>query len=493
MFRKGKKITAMIVLIVMVATTAIPTSANMGGYLNNLVTQMKGLAPKAYEGQERGYFVGGSASVRWGFQDRPLVSFTPPSLKVGCSGIDIVMGGFSYLNFEHLVQKLQAILAAAPGFAFRIALKTLCEACDNVLASLENISTAINSLNVDSCQASKAIGAWAGGELAKAIGHDSSSGSSSSWFASQTKAIKDATNTWKTFIKDYAGMYDCASLAPNSEEARKCLEQVGRVSFLAPLMAQAFGKINTSEFPFEGIFRARYGDVYQDKNEVNKENIPKIIRDPGCYDKADNNYILIDGMVSGQYKIKTTPSPENAGCADIDDPNQGLEYKVGEILKSLTGKIKSGATPDTNEINLINAARIPIYRLLSLAILVDRIGGTQEILTENFVDSFKRPIAYDIAWSASSTVNRVAKNLLDAARAEKDNLDQNTVQTMQEIITSIGKEIDEGYKKTDREWQILKEKLGELTAREVQMKATIYQELAKNKLLDSYVFAKGLR
>lgn len=491
---RWKKVTAVIVIAVMITTIAIPTQANMGNYLNDLMSQMKGLQPKAYEGQSRGYFVGGSASVRWGFENEPLVSFTPPSLKVGCSGIDIVMGGFSYLNFEYLVQKLQAILSAAPAFAFKIALKTLCEACDNVLTSLENIANAINQLNVDSCQAAKAVGAWAGTQLASAVGHGMSSGSETSWFTSQTEKLKDVTGGWKTWIQDWAGVYDCSVHAQGSQAYKECTKKIGQVSFLTPLMRQAFSKIEAANFPFEAVFRARFGDVYQDVNEANKENIPKVQVDPGCYDKASDGYALIEGMVVGKYKIKNQVSNTNANCETVDAPESGLEYKVEQVLKSIQDKIKSNAQLSTDEINLVNATRIPVYRLMSLAALVDRIGGSQDILKENFINVLKKPIAIDIAWSASSTVSHVARNLLSASIGSKTGLLDDTVKSsMDTIISNISQEITRSDEIRKEAWQAVRDQLGDLAQKELRMQAFIYQELSKNKLLDSYVYAKGLR
>ena len=155
-----KKTLAICMIVMLMVSLSIPTSADMSNFLDRTMDQLKGVNLKSYEGQERGYLMGGSASVRFDQYEQPLISLTSPSLKVGCGGIDLIMGGFSYLNFEYLVQKFQSILSAAPAFAFQIALKTLCEGCADVLASLDSLVNQINNLNVNSCQASKAIGAW---------------------------------------------------------------------------------------------------------------------------------------------------------------------------------------------------------------------------------------------------------------------------------------------------------------------------------------------
>ena len=103
------------------------------GFVDDWITQKAETSPGYFEGQKRGYFTGGSFSARWPQTRDYLMSFEPPRLKFGCGGIDAFMGGFSFMNFEYLVQKLQRILQAAPAAAFDLALKNLCEPCSNVI------------------------------------------------------------------------------------------------------------------------------------------------------------------------------------------------------------------------------------------------------------------------------------------------------------------------------------------------------------------------
>ena len=69
-----------------------------------------------------------------------LFSAQAPRFKVGCGGIDLFMGGFSFLNVNYLVQKFQKILQAAPAMAFDLALSTLCQQCSNIMKSLEALA-----------------------------------------------------------------------------------------------------------------------------------------------------------------------------------------------------------------------------------------------------------------------------------------------------------------------------------------------------------------
>src|SRR6185369_4988461 len=114
-----------------------------------------------YEGAKRGYYTGGTFSARWPNGNDYPVTVTMPSIKSGCGGIDAFLGGFSFMNVDYLVQKLQNILSAAPAAAFDIALKTLAPQVADTIKSLEAITDRLNSLQLNDCKAAKALVATA--------------------------------------------------------------------------------------------------------------------------------------------------------------------------------------------------------------------------------------------------------------------------------------------------------------------------------------------
>jgi conjugative transfer pilus assembly protein TraH len=125
-----------------------------------------------FDTQARGYMTFGNARMRF---ESPLgtikpLSVTPPSVNVGCNGIDINLGGFSYIKGDELVNKLKSMSGAAASFFFEAALSTLCKDCLTILNKLEDFANAINGLGFDSCAAAKAVGTHFGakfGELVK--------------------------------------------------------------------------------------------------------------------------------------------------------------------------------------------------------------------------------------------------------------------------------------------------------------------------------------
>ncbi len=154
--KRGKMFSATVIAVLLVFLFGTVSNA---GFIDDWITQKAETSPGYMEGQKRGYFTGGSFSARWPMNKDYPVSFEAPRLNFGCGGIDAFMGGFSFMNFEYLVQKLQRILQAAPAAAFDLALKNLCEPCSNVIKTMNTMSDALNSLQLDDCKAGKVIAA----------------------------------------------------------------------------------------------------------------------------------------------------------------------------------------------------------------------------------------------------------------------------------------------------------------------------------------------
>lgn len=501
-----QKLTASILLIVFGVVLLVPSrasSGDMGGYMDSMLSQLQNLTPKSYEGQERGYFMGGSASVRFGFQQQPLVSFTPPSAKVGCSGIDLTMGGFSYLNFEHLVQKLQGILSAAPAFAFQAALGTLCEQCKDIVSSLEQMTNMINSLNVDSCKASAALGGWVGSQVGKSVSSSLSDGGSNSWFSELKTTMNDTANSFNKYVQSVTGDVDYWACIGQGGSEKTCSSKHGKITFTVPLMTQIFtdySQVSQGLRDAETIFRAYYGDVYQPGADAHKaqdpngKSIPDIKGDPGCVTDGD----LITGLVEGSYYVKPRNDEESnsPNCTLVQDEQMGLNYKVKAIMKKLVENIRAGTKPSNDEIALINFSRIPIYRLIALGVLVEKIGGDQDkLLTTQFADMVSVPVAYDIAYNIVNYADTAVAKTATAVKAGK--ADNDPTGASPALVAGIVERIDKALASSralvNNAWTVFESSYGRAYEREQKMQEFVYTHLQKNKLLDSYLYAKGLR
>ena len=157
-----KKIRSLAVLTIAIAslggTVAFANFAD--DWASNMTTNST--SASFYQGSQRGYFTGGSFSARWKQSNDNLVTISKPRIKSGCGGIDAFLGGFSFLDTDYLVNKLQRILSAAPAAAFDIALKTLAPQVSATIKELEAIVDKLNNLQLDDCKAAKALVATVG-------------------------------------------------------------------------------------------------------------------------------------------------------------------------------------------------------------------------------------------------------------------------------------------------------------------------------------------
>lgn len=104
-----------------------------------------------------------------------ILSLNAPSFSAGCGGIDIGLGGISFIRFDELINNLKAIMKNAGGYAFKLALSTFCKQCESILNDLQGIADAINSLNMDSCAAAERLTNYA----AEKLGFDQQNGGGS--------------------------------------------------------------------------------------------------------------------------------------------------------------------------------------------------------------------------------------------------------------------------------------------------------------------------
>lgn len=109
------------------------------------------------QGQTMDMATGGSLFMRMPNKTYQLASVTPPSWNAGCGGIDLFMGGFSFINKEQFVAMLRNIGSNALGYGFKLAIQNLCPTCDNVMQALQATAQQINRLNMDSCETAKGL------------------------------------------------------------------------------------------------------------------------------------------------------------------------------------------------------------------------------------------------------------------------------------------------------------------------------------------------
>lgn len=144
-----------------------------------------------------------------------IVDIIPPVANAGCGGIDIQLGGLSFVSFSALKDNFQSLMSnaggAALGYAFQLALSTLCKECSTLLNDLQNLANAINSLNFDACSVISGFG----DELASKVlntnikdgkyadYNNAKQESSGGWLDSTASFLGGKINSITNAVKDY--------------------------------------------------------------------------------------------------------------------------------------------------------------------------------------------------------------------------------------------------------------------------------------------------
>jgi conjugative transfer pilus assembly protein TraH len=341
-----------IIAIAMAAALAALPTNGLGSWMDDWFDQKVSQSPSYFEGQKRGYLQGGSFSARWPTHTDSLMTVQPPTIKAGCGGIDVFTGGIGFLDFEYLVQKLQRVLQSAPGYAFQIGLKVLCEKCSSALEWITGISDALNGLQLDECKAGKALVAYAAKdlpqnekiktELAGALADfQLSTGAASSW-----KKIQDLLSSDEGKVDLHIG--DIKNLTAG------CPSDLQAVFFQAgSLLEHVGGRLN---YPADHIalIRGIIGDI-----KISGDyGLPQAQSIPPCAQNGNDPY---DALVSGTIYIR---SDINSACTQSSDLNGSAAMRIQNMMISIAQKIENGQALTVEESNFIDANPLSIQLVL---------------------------------------------------------------------------------------------------------------------------------
>ena len=146
-----KALTKVLTIGVVVLFFAPAANADLQDGLNSMFMST-GSEPQIYQSQRRLGFDMGTLRLRAPISTFNLVNLTPPTVRAGCGGIDLYGGSFSFINEEQFRQMIRQIGANALGYAFKLALASMCDLCDGIISGLQDVSDKLTQMQVDSCR-----------------------------------------------------------------------------------------------------------------------------------------------------------------------------------------------------------------------------------------------------------------------------------------------------------------------------------------------------
>lgn len=175
-FRRKQWTGALAALALVGSTIANPASADVGSSMDAFLGDLGGASnvtgPTAFEGQSAGYYSLGNVWTRFPQKTTNIANLQLPRARAGCGGIDIFAGSFSFINASEIVALLKAVANNSIGFAFSLAIDTVCPECSKIMQEFSQKAQLMNNLNINSCEMAQGLvgGVWPKGDLAdKAI------------------------------------------------------------------------------------------------------------------------------------------------------------------------------------------------------------------------------------------------------------------------------------------------------------------------------------
>lgn len=355
--------------IIVAAILLIPAWTH-AGWVDDWIDQKTETSPGYFEGQKRGYFNGGSFSARWYNSNDYIASLNPPRVKTGCGGIDVFGGAVSFLDFDRLVQKLQAMLTNAPAVAFDLAFNTLCEPCAKSIKSFEAITDTLNQLQFNDCQASQVL-------VAKTFQGMGAENAQIRAMAESDYTLNRGLQTLRAKLTDTWKSNNNQQTVNDNDQIAGCPTGLKEI-FATPGKTVLQAIAEKKAYPVEYIDLARgfTGDIgITELTSPNGTRQIEPILIPPC---EQNKEGAIDNFFTGQAYLRPA---DGSACRLITDANANLNQWAGNKLQGIVNKMRSGLALAPDEEGFINTLPLPAYSALKVAMISDQPGSTIAILS----------------------------------------------------------------------------------------------------------------
>ncbi len=361
----------------------IMTTQAQADWVSDWVQQETSTTPNYFQGQQRGFFTAGSFNARWQHANNfNPINISPPSIKVGCGGIDIFGGAFNFVNPQYLVQQLQTMLEAAPAIAFEIALKTLCEQCSQTLNAIEAIIQKLNGLQFNACKATKAAVFTLASALSPEVAEKNQA------MADEThQTLSGIANMFTSIFENEQGTSATSPSTSQPASSQSSYQQM--ISGCPADIQEFFGTPGTTLLEQIGnalglpqsyidLMRGYVGDV-QINVAPNPQNIPQLVitKMAPC---RQNQTTGIDDFYNGSAYAEPPGGPSQCSNANV----MNLEQYVQDNISGILNAMQTGAPLTQTQQNIIQTSPVSIYQALKVGIATgqaDTIGATLADLT----------------------------------------------------------------------------------------------------------------
>lgn len=321
------------VLMVIVVLPVMSYADWASDYFNDMKNNSSLRQSATIQAQGSTTYSGGGWTWEGGNATLQPFSVKAPSISAGCSGISFDFGAFSFLaDEEKLIAFLEQLLAAAPGYAFELAMQILCPSCLDIMNTMNQIANTINGLQFDACGTLKQLGNLAT-TAASTYADDSLGSGKKNYF---NNAMDDYVNEpLKIFNEVLQKSFACVSGSPGCPidlfQSKKSLQQLLVENLNSNIRKNALSILDIqNNDELTGLLSAVAGDL--------------VVLDP-----SDNDQGAVLMPINPHYKI----SNSEAGLKHAHAFIMGITYGMKDIPSNIS-EVKNTAPFETFWYNIEN-------------------------------------------------------------------------------------------------------------------------------------------
>jgi len=354
---------ALAALALVGATLPAPASADVGSSMDAFLGDLGGASnvtgPTAFEGQSAGYYSLGNVWTRFPQKTTNIANLQLPRARAGCGGIDIFAGSFSFINASEIVALLKAVANNSIGFAFSLAIDTVCPECSKIMQEFSQKAQLMNNLNINSCEMAQGLvgGVWPKGDLAD-------------------KAICEAIGNSEGVFTDYAAAkHGCGT---RGERASTTAAGAGKYDDVNPGVPRNY----TWTILKKSAFFNPGGTFDRELAEYAMTLIGTVIYIPPKDDEpgkfvpfagdASSTLVtaLLDGTTAGDVRIFDCDEPDlclNPTFKTLNLPaSKALRPRVAAHISGMVDAIRDDTAITDAQKELLQVSSVPLYKILTV-------------------------------------------------------------------------------------------------------------------------------
>lgn len=381
------------------------------------------------QGQTTTVYTGGSMYMRTPIKNYQLATIAPPSIRAGCGGIDLYAGSFSFINSEQLTALLRNIANNAIGYAFMMAIKSISPDLADLLQYLQDQSSKINGMNLNSCQMAEGITTATLGPL---LSDRKEQANAQGTGAALSNLWPDSFKSFDQWRQDNGAKVQARQQAANADPNLKEVLQPGNVVWKALRKTDVPDELKELMMSLVGtIIIVPPGDA---GNENGNRPLWRYLGPTGV---KFSDFVGIPEAATRD-DITLLKCGADPDCMNpVATPNQSiasLSWHIRQTMEKATDKIMNRQSQSFDGIDyaVYMNTSIPVWRLANIAAMS---RGGPALVTNNYAQTIAVELAYNWFTEMVRTLQQALSN--NAAAQSQDILQASA--SLNEQIANVRK------------------------------------------------------